>query len=130
MALYSDQQAIDSTSPFGKAMMQMACVFGELERGMSIAERIAGHSVSRIGVPRRIAVPSFDDHVAEPDALEPEAQAPGGCAAFLIERIATPLLEAWLGAENFDAAGQQHRSLSAMTAAATARNNGQKSGPA
>ena len=28
VALYSDQQAIDSTSPFGKAMIQMACVFG------------------------------------------------------------------------------------------------------
>jgi len=31
VALYSDQQAIDSTSPFGKAMMQMACVFDEPE---------------------------------------------------------------------------------------------------
>jgi hypothetical protein len=31
VALYSDQQAIDSTSPFGKAMIQMACVFSELE---------------------------------------------------------------------------------------------------
>ena len=30
--LYSDQQAIDSTSPFGKPMIQMACVFGELDR--------------------------------------------------------------------------------------------------
>ena len=31
VSLYSDQQAIDRTSPFGKAMMQMPCVFGELE---------------------------------------------------------------------------------------------------
>ena len=38
VALYSDQQAIDSTSPFGKAMIQMACVFGELEREMIRAQ--------------------------------------------------------------------------------------------
>ena len=42
VALYSDQQAIDSTSPFGKAMIQMACVFGELEREMIRARIIAG----------------------------------------------------------------------------------------
>jgi DNA invertase Pin-like site-specific DNA recombinase len=42
VALYSDQQAIDSTSPFGKAMMQMACVFGELERAMIRARVVAG----------------------------------------------------------------------------------------
>jgi DNA invertase Pin-like site-specific DNA recombinase len=42
VALYSDQQAIDSTSPFGKAMMQMACVFGELEREMIRAGVVAG----------------------------------------------------------------------------------------
>ena len=42
VALYSDQQAIDSTSPFGKAMMQMACVFGELEREMIRARVVAG----------------------------------------------------------------------------------------
>ena len=42
VALYSDQQAIDSTSPFGKAMMQMACVFGELEREMIRARVVSG----------------------------------------------------------------------------------------
>jgi DNA invertase Pin-like site-specific DNA recombinase len=42
VALYSDQQAIDSTSPFGKAMMQMACVFGELESEMFQARVAAG----------------------------------------------------------------------------------------
>ena len=40
----SNQQAIDSTSPFGKAMMQMACVFGELEREMIRARFRAGLS--------------------------------------------------------------------------------------
>jgi DNA invertase Pin-like site-specific DNA recombinase len=42
VALYSDQQAIDSTSPFGKAMIQMACVFAELEREMIRARVVAG----------------------------------------------------------------------------------------
>lgn len=42
VALYSDQQAIDSTSPFGKAMIQMAGVFGELEREMIWARVMAG----------------------------------------------------------------------------------------
>jgi DNA invertase Pin-like site-specific DNA recombinase len=42
MALYSDQQAIDSTSPYGRAMIQMACVFGELEREMIRARVVAG----------------------------------------------------------------------------------------
>jgi DNA invertase Pin-like site-specific DNA recombinase len=42
VALYSDQQAIVSTSPFGKAMIQMACVFGELERAMIRAQVVAG----------------------------------------------------------------------------------------
>jgi DNA invertase Pin-like site-specific DNA recombinase len=42
VALYSDQQAIDSTSPFGKVMIQMACVFGELEREMIRARVVSG----------------------------------------------------------------------------------------
>src|SRR4051794_33471060 len=42
VALYSDQQAIDSTSPFGKAMIQMACVFGELEREIIRSRVVAG----------------------------------------------------------------------------------------
>jgi DNA invertase Pin-like site-specific DNA recombinase len=48
VALYSDQQAIDSTSPFGKAMMQMACVFGELEREMIRARVVAGLNRVRV----------------------------------------------------------------------------------
>jgi DNA invertase Pin-like site-specific DNA recombinase len=47
VALYSDQQAIDSTSPFGKAMIQMACVFGELERAMIRARVVAGLNLAR-----------------------------------------------------------------------------------
>src|ERR1700733_2091884 len=58
VALYSDQQAIDSTSPFGKAMMQMACVFGELEREMIRARVVAGlnrvreQGLKRLGRPQ------------------------------------------------------------------------------
>jgi DNA invertase Pin-like site-specific DNA recombinase len=36
VTLCSDQQAIDSTSPFGKAVIQLACVFGESEREMAV----------------------------------------------------------------------------------------------
>lgn len=42
VALYSDQQAIDSTTPYGKAMIQMATVFAELERGIIRARIMAG----------------------------------------------------------------------------------------
>jgi DNA invertase Pin-like site-specific DNA recombinase len=53
VALYSDQQAIDSTSPFGKAMMQMVCVFGELEREMIRARVVAGlNRVRKQGIKR------------------------------------------------------------------------------
>ena len=58
VALYSDQQAIDSTSPFGKAMMQMACVFGELEREMIRARvraglnRVREQGIKKLGRPQ------------------------------------------------------------------------------
>ena len=44
VALYSDQQAIDSTSPIGRAMIQMASVFGEQERQILRSRVIAGNS--------------------------------------------------------------------------------------
>ena len=58
VSLYSDQQAIDSTSPVGKAMIQMACVFGELEREMIRARVVAGlnrvreQGIKKLGRPR------------------------------------------------------------------------------
>ena len=58
VSLYSDQQAIDGTSPFGKAMMQMASVFGELERELIRARVVAGlnrvreQGIKRLGRPR------------------------------------------------------------------------------
>jgi DNA invertase Pin-like site-specific DNA recombinase len=47
VAVYADEEAIDATTPHGKAMLQMAAVFAELERGM-IRERVmAGLSRAR-----------------------------------------------------------------------------------
>ncbi len=42
VALYSDQQAIDSTTPMGRAMIQMASVFGEQERQIIRGRVLAG----------------------------------------------------------------------------------------
>ena len=39
IAFYSEQQAMDTSTPYGRAMLQMAAVFAELERGV-ITERI------------------------------------------------------------------------------------------
>ena len=40
--LYCDQQGIDSSTPMGRAMIQMASVFGEQERSMLRARVLAG----------------------------------------------------------------------------------------
>jgi DNA invertase Pin-like site-specific DNA recombinase len=46
VAIYADREAMDATTPHGRAMLQMAAVFAELERGM-IRERVnAGHPSS------------------------------------------------------------------------------------
>jgi DNA invertase Pin-like site-specific DNA recombinase len=42
VALISEQQGVDGTTPFGKAMMQMATVFAELERSMIRSRVMAG----------------------------------------------------------------------------------------
>ena len=42
VALYSDQQAIDSTTPMGRAMIQMASVFGEREKSIIRSRVLAG----------------------------------------------------------------------------------------
>ena len=39
MAIYADKEAVDATTPHGRAMLQMAAVFAELERSM-IRERV------------------------------------------------------------------------------------------
>jgi DNA invertase Pin-like site-specific DNA recombinase len=40
--LYCDQQGIDSSTPMGRAMIQMASVFGEQERSMLRSRVLAG----------------------------------------------------------------------------------------
>lgn len=42
VALSSEQQGIDGTGPFGRAMVQMATVFAELQRSMIRARIVAG----------------------------------------------------------------------------------------
>jgi DNA invertase Pin-like site-specific DNA recombinase len=42
VALYSDQQVIDSTTPMGRAMFQMASVFGDQERSIIRSRVMAG----------------------------------------------------------------------------------------
>ena len=39
IAIYADREGMDATTPHGRAMLQMAAVFAELERGM-IRERV------------------------------------------------------------------------------------------
>jgi DNA invertase Pin-like site-specific DNA recombinase len=39
VSIYADKEAMDATTPHGRAMLQMAAVFAELERGM-IRERV------------------------------------------------------------------------------------------
>lgn len=39
VAIYADKEAMDATTPHGRAMLQMAAVFAELERGL-IRERV------------------------------------------------------------------------------------------
>jgi DNA invertase Pin-like site-specific DNA recombinase len=39
VAIYADKEGMDATAPHGRAMLQMAAVFGELERGL-LRERV------------------------------------------------------------------------------------------
>ncbi len=57
VALISEQQGIDGTGPFGRAMMQMATVFAELERSMIRSrvmaglDRVRAEGVKKLGRP-------------------------------------------------------------------------------
>jgi DNA invertase Pin-like site-specific DNA recombinase len=60
VAIYADKEAMDATTPHGRAMLQMAAVFAELERGMIRERVIAGLSRARaqgvqLGRPRLAA---------------------------------------------------------------------------
>ena len=47
VAIYADKEGMDATTPHGKAMLQMAAVFAELERGMVRERVIAGLNRAR-----------------------------------------------------------------------------------
>lgn len=47
VAIYADREAMDATTPHGRAMLQMAAVFAELERGMIRERVIAGLARAR-----------------------------------------------------------------------------------
>src|ERR1700722_16717928 len=56
--LYSNQQAIDSTTPMGRAMIQMASVFGEQERQIIRSrinaglDRVRAQGLKKLGRPK------------------------------------------------------------------------------
>jgi DNA invertase Pin-like site-specific DNA recombinase len=53
VAVYTDKEGMDATTPHGRAMLQMAAVFAELERGM-IQERVkAGLTRARAETPEQ-----------------------------------------------------------------------------
>ncbi len=56
VALYADREAVDATTPHGRAMLQMAAVFAELERGM-IRERVKAGLVRARAAGKRIGRP-------------------------------------------------------------------------
>src|ERR1700733_12132681 len=56
VALYSDQQAIDSRTPTGRAMIQMASVFGEQERQIIRSRVLAGLDRVPLPVPWRLGL--------------------------------------------------------------------------
>ena len=75
VALISEQQGIDGTGPFGRAMMQMATVFAELERSMIRARVMAG--LDRVRAQgKRLGRPSINPKVE--DAIRQQLSAGHG----------------------------------------------------
>jgi DNA invertase Pin-like site-specific DNA recombinase len=48
VAIYADKEGMDATTPHGRAMLQMASVFAELERGMLVERINAGIARARV----------------------------------------------------------------------------------
>jgi DNA invertase Pin-like site-specific DNA recombinase len=53
VAIYADKEAVDATTPHGRAMLQMAAVFGELERAMIRDRVMAGLARARAETPEQ-----------------------------------------------------------------------------
>lgn len=53
VAIYADKEAMDATTPHGKAMLQMAAVFAELERGLIRERVLAGLARAKAETPEQ-----------------------------------------------------------------------------
>jgi len=62
VAIYADKEAMDATTPHGKAMLQMAAVFAELERGMIRERVVAGLERVRAETPEQRRARGKKDH--------------------------------------------------------------------
>jgi DNA invertase Pin-like site-specific DNA recombinase len=72
VAIYAEKEAMDATTPHGKAMLQMAAVFAELERGM-IRERVmAGLERVRAETPEQRRAKGKKEHGRPRVAIEKE----------------------------------------------------------
>jgi DNA invertase Pin-like site-specific DNA recombinase len=76
VALISEQQGIDGTGPFGRAMMQMATVFAELERSM-IRSRVMGGLDRVLAQGKKLGRPQVGRKVEE-DAIRQQLDAGHG----------------------------------------------------
>jgi DNA invertase Pin-like site-specific DNA recombinase len=65
VALISEQQGIDGTGPFGRAMMQMATVFAELERSLIKSRVVAGLNRVRAEGKKTLGRPKVGSKVEE-----------------------------------------------------------------
>jgi DNA invertase Pin-like site-specific DNA recombinase len=80
VALISEQQGVDGTSPFGKAMMQMATVFAELERSMIRSRvRAAGSGSGRRKEDARTPVRRSEGRGGDPSAALRRSWHTEGC---------------------------------------------------
>jgi len=64
VAVYADKEAVDATTPHGRAMLQMAAVFAELERAMIVERVKAGLARARSRGVRLGRAPASAEKVA------------------------------------------------------------------
>lgn len=99
VAIYADKEGMDSSTPHGRAMLQMAAVFAELERGM-IKERVhAGLARAkakgvRLGRPRvnRKAEAAVREALAAGASIRAAARA-AGCSTGKVQDIKREMAE-------------------------------------
>jgi DNA invertase Pin-like site-specific DNA recombinase len=99
VALYSDQQAIDSTTPMGRAMIQMASVFGEQERQIITSRinagldrvRAQGKTLGRPKVPPKVEA-AIQKHLRAGNGILKTA-ALVGCGSGTVQRVKREMAE-------------------------------------